>query len=185
MNRPQIKRETLEALLTQHGVSLSLEKVVLVGIRGYFRNSMGRPGQNDVGIFDDALIWITPTEMYAFNGNTDPTREFPHVANLKLGAWKYKPGVHHGMSGNTPYPAFVQAGDVTVLRYVDGKDWNPDTGQFGIHIHHGGAGTSSLGCQTIVLAQWDEFKKLGDHLLEKAGKKEFTYLLVENDGSIA
>ena len=178
MQKPNVSSELINLTLMQAGLSMSQEKVVLIGMR---RGALGE----HVGTFDDAFVWVSQAANQVnlaasvFNGNTDPSREFPHVANLKPGVWLYGPGIHHGMSGNPPYPAYVQAGDVTVKRYVDGKNWTEDTGEFGIHIHHGGLGTSSLGCQTVPLEQWEAFKKLGDTLLAQASKKVFKYVLVE------
>lgn len=176
MDVTKITSQQIEALIAKHGLNLNQEGVVLVGIRQ-------KPGLNKVGVWDDAFAWAHKGSIRAFAGNTDPSREFPHVANLKPGAWKYQKGIHHGLSGAfPPYPAYIQAGDVTVLRYIDGHNWNPDTGEFGIHIHHGGTGTSSLGCQTVPIANWPDFKAHGDALILQYNKKEFTYLLVENDG---
>ena len=72
------------------------------------------------------------------------------------GCWyAYHFGYHHAGKPNQ-YPALIQtAGPVTVIR--DGNPDYQDNGYFGINIHHGGAGTSSEGCQTIPLAQWPEF----------------------------
>ena len=78
----------------------------------------------------------------------------PGIAVLKPGLYRYQPGIY-GLShpvGPRRYPAFVQAGDVTVHRDGGGDD----TDFFGINIHHGSdTGTGSLGCQTTPPAQWD------------------------------
>jgi hypothetical protein len=189
MNKPAIKREKIDELLRLRGVNLAREKVVLVGIRGYFRDSMGKKGKNDIGIFDDGFAWIDPTDFATFNGNTDPASYYQRVATLKLGAWRYKPG-NHGSAVYGPYPAFRQAAPVTVLRYDSSKGAPaiPDTGMFGINIHHGsktGGKVSSIGCQTIPYEQWAAFKAFGDMLVKRHKVKDFLYLLVENDGSIA
>lgn len=157
--------------------------VVLVGIRGYYRDTMGVPGKNDRGIYDDAIILRSPTVHAAFNANTDPSVARKHVAVLKTGAWKYKIGTH-GLNkpAKQRYTALVQAGDVTVIRDQEG----PDTGMFGINIHRGGYGTtSSLGCQTIFPDQWPAFIALVQSELKRAtgpdgsSQKIIPYLLVE------
>jgi hypothetical protein len=55
-SRPQVKREVIERLLKKHGVT---EPVCVVGVRGYYRDTMGKKGQNDRGIFDDGMILIS------------------------------------------------------------------------------------------------------------------------------
>lgn len=185
MSKPAIKREKVEALLKKHGVDLSKEQCVLVGVRGYYRDSMGKKGKNDIGIWDDGFVWLDQTNMATFNGNTDPSRYYSRVATLATGKWRYKKGPH-GISRGNPYPAFRQAANVTVLRYKDGVSFDQATGDFAINIHRGGANTtSSAGCQTLPPAQWPAFKEYGYMLLDKHKKKDFLYLLVENDGSIA
>ena len=47
--------------------------VVLVGVRGYRLNSMGRVGKNDRGIYDDAFFIKSPHCFKSFAGNTDQT----------------------------------------------------------------------------------------------------------------
>ena len=181
MNKPGITRDRALALIAKHGLDLEKEKVILIGVRGYFLNTMGRRGQNDYGIFDDAFIWLDLEKCYTYNGNTDPSRQYHRVATLKAGIWTYLKGIHP-LSRPGGYPAFRQAEEVTVERY-GAKD---DTGWFGINIHKGGVNnTSSAGCQTLVAGLWDAFKDWGYGRLDKYQKKTFKYLLVENDGSIA
>ena len=156
--------------------------VVLLGIRGYYMNTMGVKGKNDRGIYDDAAFWITPSAYASFNFNTDP-RAYRKgrgikegekgMAVLNAGVWMYKAGLHKG------YQAFRQADQVTVTR--DGLDGNyEDTGWFGINIHKGGiVTTSSAGCQTLPVAQWHAFKDMGYDQLKLYQQHEFPYVLVE------
>jgi lysozyme len=126
----------------------------LVGRRGYFGDTLGAVGQNDVGLYDDAIWLVERESMTAFNANCDPTRLAPGIARLLPGRWKYRPGTH-GLSRPKAqqYEALVQAGHVTVSR----GGGVLDTGFFGINIHCGGEhGTSSLGCQTIPPDQWGD-----------------------------
>jgi len=160
------------------------DKVCLVAVRGYYLDSMGVKGQNDRGIYDDAMFWVSPDGVISFNGNCDASKyrkgkgsgAEKGMASLNPGVWRYKPGTHYG---SVPHPAFRQAAPVKITR--DGTNGNyQDTLNSSINIHRGGAnGTSSLGCQTIPREQWDAFKALGDMLLKKHGQKEFAYVLIE------
>lgn len=157
-SKPQMKEADLRARMSAAGIS---EAVCVVGLRGYYRDSMGKPGVNDRGIYDDALFVIAPGLFASFNANTDPSAYRPGhgegaakgMACLKVGLYHaHRLGLHRGK-----YMALIQTGGpVTVIR--DGTPPYEDSGHFGINIHHGSyTGTSSLGCQTIHPDQWAAF----------------------------
>lgn len=147
---------------------------MLVGLRGYYKRTMGDPEKNDRDIYDDAIILLTPNVYATFNANTDPSVTRPKVANLKEGVWLYQLGMH-GYASRRPYPALVQAGPVTVIRDQKGED----TGWFGINIHRGGRNTtSSLGCQTIYPDQWDSFYSLVKSEMNRSNQTIITYTLI-------
>ena len=174
-SRPQQKRAITENLLRKAGIQ-EVKKAYLVGGRGYYMDTMGEPGKNDRGIYDDAIILISPEAHVTFNANTDPSAFRKGIASLKAGLWKYKIGIH-GLSKppEKRYEALVQAAPVTVVR--DGQ--GDDTGWFGINIHKGGYNsTSSLGCQTIFPDQWAAFLALVKQEMKRNGQKEIDYLLV-------
>ena len=173
--RPEMTRDAARELLAGAGV----EVFALIGRRGYYRDSMGTPGANDLGIYDDAMLLITPTNYATFNANTDPSRQLPGIATLQCGTWLYKQGIH-GLShpvGPRQYPALVQAAPVTVSR-DGGKE---ESGYLGINIHHGSFGsTSSEGCQTIYPDQWDEFFALVKAEMAKYARRTIPYVLTEH-----
>lgn len=177
-NRPAWSREDVESIIHQYGI---IDSVVLIGKRGYFRDSLGAVGRNDLNIYDDAIAVISPTAFASFNANVDPSITRPRVATLVNGIWRYKPGIHNlSKAKSRQYPAFVQAGDVTVKRH---GVTTLDTGRFGINIHKGSyTTTSSLGCQTIYPAQWDAFYSLVVSELKRHNQKTFPYLLIEGQG---
>jgi lysozyme len=151
----------LRRRLAPLAVDRAVHPVVVVGIRGYYRDTMGAPGVNDRGMYDDALFLDTPDSFATFNGNTDPSRvQIGHgtgdakgMAVLNPGIWyAHKFDLHKG-----EYLALCQRlGQITVTR--DGNPPYPDTGMFGINIHKGGYNTtSSLGCQTVHPDQWPAF----------------------------
>lgn len=183
MAKPKMTREVVEKILKANKLDFSKHPVILVGIRGYYLDSMGVKGENDRGIYDDAFFWVTKNSFVSFNGNTDPSRvkkgkgtgSKKGMANLVEGVWTYQQGKHNGSS---PHMAFRQAAAVKVLR--DGIDGNyEETGWFGINIHRGGQnGTSSLGCQTVPVAQWKAFKDHGYNTMNMLGVSTFPYLLI-------
>lgn len=152
--------------------------VYWVGIRGYYKKTLGDPESNDRAIYDDALFIISTDDFVSFNGNCDPSRFSKGIATLKPGVWNvYKFDKHRGI-----YMALCQrAGKVTVSR--DGK--GDDTGMFGINIHRGGSyGTSSAGCQTIPPSQWEDFISTSMIFTKKAypsnwQRQTYTYVLLE------
>ena len=122
----------------------------IVGIRGYYLNSMGAKGKNDFGIYDDAILFFDGTMLHTFNGNTDPSKHGLGHACIKAGVYPYYRGKHRGKyDALRPFPEGVK---IPCTR--DGKD------SFAIatNIHKGGNKTTgSEGCQTIVPPQWEEF----------------------------
>lgn len=175
-SRPQIQRDEVERLLARHGVT---DSIALVGLRGYYLDTMGRPGINDRGIYDDAIVLISPHAFVTYNANVDPSIYRSGIATLKPGVWRYKLGIH-GLSkpADQQYRALVQAAEVTVIR--DGK--GEDTGWFGINIHRGGnTTTSSLGCQTIIPDQWPAFIATVETEMRLQNAKSIAYLLTTRD----
>jgi lysozyme len=173
--RPQLPREAAEKLLAAYGIAI--DRCVILGERGYFRDTMGEKGKNDRGIFDDALVIISPRTYRTFNGNTDPSTKGGRLAVLQPGAWQMKRGIHHpGTPG--AYKCLVQAGPVTVLRDNGVKE----TGEFYIHVHHAGFNTTtSAGCQTVYMGQWDEFRDLYEAEMDFYKQDEITYVLTVNE----
>ncbi len=175
-SRPQLDVASVRELLRGAGVDVNYP--ALLGQRGYYRDTMGKPGVNDWGLYDDAIFYFSPTAFSSFNANTDPSRSYPRVAVLEPGLWRYKLGVH-GLSrpASKRYKALVQGAAVTVRR-VDVAV--PDTGWFGINIHRGSYGsTSSEGCQTIHPDQWDGFIGLVDGDMRRHNVLSIPYLLTE------
>jgi hypothetical protein len=161
-SRPQITREELLARVAADHPNIAIPEYCIIGVRGYYRDSMGAAGANDRGIYDDAIFLLTPRAYAAFNANTDPS-SYRKATSSRKGMASLVPDVYpvyrfDTHNGTFAHPAICQRlGPVTVTR--DGS--GPDTGMFGINIHRGGrATTSSEGCQTIPPAQWDAFYNL-------------------------
>ena len=173
---PRLKKETLESYLSSfgHQIDRNTHPLIIVGIRGYYLDSMGRPGENERGHYDDAIFILSEDGYASYNGNTDPSRYKKGTgtgsrkgrARLKPGLWmSYKFDTHYG---SATYPAICQRLDeVTVIRDGYNGDYE-DPGMHGINIHRGGySGTSSLGCQTIYPTQWNSFYQFGKDLAKR------------------
>lgn len=169
--RPKQTREQTVSILKAAGLP---DEFGLVGIRGFFK-AMGDPTKNDRGVYDDAILIVTPTAFVSFNANVDPSVFRPGIATLKPGVYRYKIGIH-GLSKpkDKQYKALVQASKVTVVRDGGGED----SGFLGINIHHGyNTTTGSEGCQTIALPQWASFIALVEAEMKRHGKREIPYVL--------
>ena len=190
-SRPQASLSKVTAVALRAwqkaGNASPLPDFLLVGVRGYFSQSIGAPG-NDISAYDDALFLVTPTGFSAWNANVDPSRYGINknaggkmMARLKTGCWKMISRMHRGK-----YQAFGQGEfPVTVERIAaDGSIAQTETGRFGIDLHLGGDnGTSSEGCQTVPPEQWEDFRKTLNSALHLHNASYFHYLLI--DGPIA
>lgn len=170
--RPRMQRLDLENLAKVP------DNFFMFGVRGYYRDSMGVAGENDIGIYDDAIFLVTPNVFAAFNANVDPSIRRKNIATLVPGEYLYKLGTH-GLSKpkEKRYRALVQAGPVTVKR----ADGPTQTGFFGINIHKGSVNsTSSEGCQTIYPSQWEAFITTIESESKRLGRKTIIYKLHSN-----
>jgi hypothetical protein len=174
--RPRLDKPTAIKLLARNGVAI-VRAPALLGLRGYYRDTMGKPGQNDAGIYDDALFLVSLSAFAPFNANTDPSRDHPGVATLVPGVYEYKVGIH-GLSrpAERQYEALVQAGPVTVSR----SGGQTERGYFGINIHRGSrTSTSSEGCQTIHPDQWSDFLVCVKGSMKAADVTRIPYVLAD------
>jgi hypothetical protein len=166
--RPRLASRELRKMIEKFNVDRRQYPLLVIGIRGYYLDTMGQKGQNDRNLYDDAIFIESAHGTIAYNANTDPSRvrrgtgkgAQKGMASLQPGFWPaYQLGLHQGPQAKRGYLALVQRkAKVTVLR--DGTPDYEDTGWFGINIHRGGLRTtSSEGCQTIHPGQWDGFIK--------------------------
>jgi lysozyme len=156
----------------------ALPEVFVVGVRGYYLDTMGAAGSNDRNLYDDALFVVSGDCFGGFNANTDPSAFKYGIASLIAGVHWYRPGNHGISRPGGGYPAFRPATPDEALPVMrDGKAGKSDG--IAINIHRGGyTTTSSAGCQTIHPEQWDEFHAMLTKALTQARAKKFPYILI-------
>lgn len=195
MSRPQAKEELVRQYLAEVALPSVEEPVALLGVRGYYRDTMGQQGTNDVGIYDDAMFLVAPKVFIAVNANTDPSRLGwnPSIgkpyAMLMPGLWYFIMGPHKGK-----IPALRQAdedealdhnipdhGHFSVWRSKDGRLPAPvDKNYHAINIHRGGEQTtSSWGCQTIPPDQFLHFMDNVWAAAKTTHQKRIPYFLID------
>lgn len=155
----------------------------VLAVRGYYSRTIA-PDGNNLNAYDDAFFIVTPGHFSAWNGNTDPTRDGwnpnagKYMARLKAGSYKFKRWFHRGR-----YWAFGQADNPVTVERIDsnGKIRKTETGNnFGINLHKGGVNsTSSEGCLTVPVEQWNRFDSTLAGLMKSLESPEFDLILVD------
>lgn len=197
---PRLSAARVDALLAERGVT---QTFALLAVRAYRRDTMGVPGRNDVGIYDDAIFLRHTGGVTNFNANCDPSKIGwnPGIgkpfALLQPGVWPFILGLHKGQYAALRQPYEEQAmniglraayplgdprtyGHFTVQR-DDGRGHRyDDTGYHAINIHRGSEyGTSSWGCQTLPPREWPHFIALCQAQFPKTGQKWVPYCLID------
>jgi lysozyme len=174
-SRPQQAKEKTLAMVIKAGIE---DCVSLVGIRGYYSETFA-PSGNDRGIYDDAIILLTPSVHATFNANTDPSVFKKGIAVLKTGIHRFRKGNHGISKPGGGYPALRPANPKEELPVT--RDGIGDDMGIAINIHRGGyKTTSSLGCQTIYPPQWNGFINLVYSEMSRYKQKTIPYLLLNN-----
>lgn len=178
MTKPKLSREEAVINIPQN----ITEKVVLLGIRGYYKRTMGDPSKNDRGIYDDAIFLISPDHFSAWNANTDPSVFRKGIATLKTGVHYYKKGNHGISKPGGGYPALRPATRGEKLPVTrDGANGTAiDDFGIAINIHKGSRNsTSSEGCQTIHPDQWSDFINAVYDEMYRYKQEVIPYILIE------
>lgn len=143
-----------EALAMLRAAGYGGDGPVLLGRRGYYRDTMGAPGRNDRGLYDDVIALVAPDVYAAWPANTDPSAPDTgtRLATLLPGIYVFRPGLHHPGTPHA-YRCLVQGGPFTVRRDTGVIE----SGEFYIHLHRGGyTTTGSEGCQTLHPDHWPQ-----------------------------
>lgn len=169
MKVPQLSKNEIQDYLDASGVT---DEICIVGIRGYYADTFGKPNENDRGFYDDAIFVISPQMFTAFQANVDPSIFRKGIATLKIGIYKAVKHFHHGK-----YKALQIVRDVVERDGQAGED----VGRHGINFHYGSDNaTWSEGCQTLPRSTYTTFIKLVYSLMDANDLSEITYLLIDN-----
>lgn len=72
--RPRASRSAVVAAVKARHPSYAFAgRLSVVGVRGYYRDTLGAVGRNDRAMYDDALFIVADEAFAAFNANTDPS----------------------------------------------------------------------------------------------------------------
>lgn len=188
---PRASREEVIDALIESGLwsNRRVTRVSVVAVRGYYRDTMGKRGRNDRGIYDDAFFVLSPDTFTSFNGNTDPSRHRRGIAMLEAPQRiTYRKG-WHGFGKKSGHPAFRQASTVIVRRdggvgngraLGDGRFQDRANQRFWTNNHRGGhSGTSSAGCLTVPRNQWAAYYALVCLQMQRFDQGEFSMYLIE------
>jgi lysozyme len=185
--KPQITLNQIQLLMKRKGYDsiVSDKYPYCVAIRGYYLDTMGVKGKNDLNMFDDMVAWVYPNGFATFNFNTDPTR-FGYNKNAGKNMAQLVPGIYRFVRRRhkNQYAAFGQGTNIVAVyrRDASGKVTSIEEGQFGINIHKAGIkGTSSEGCLTVPIQQWDQFKSLGYNIIGASGREFFPFILFDEE----
>ena len=194
--KPKASESLVRSILAKHAIPTGNEPVAMLGVRAYYRDTIGEKGKNEFGSYDDAIFLVSNGVFESAQANTDPSRLGwnPGVgkpyAMLMPGLWYFRRGPHKGR-----VPALRQCtdeeaselgipndGEFEVLRCFGENDPRnyKERGYFAINIHRGGVGTtSSWGCQTIPPDDFDNFMTLIWEESKKHKQPRIPYLLID------
>lgn len=168
----------MDRVLKHVGLSVDASvRAVLVFVRGYYLDSMGKPGVDDANIYDDAVFLVSPDLLESFNCNTGPSFPEKGHAKLDLGIYRFYRGLHKGSyRALRPYPEGVTLPCTRNGRKATCSHTN---------IHKGGSRASfdvvwSLGCLTVPDIQYPEFQTRVWAEMDKFGQKTIDAILIEN-----
>lgn len=174
--RPKRDKADIDAIIEHF--ALDKNRANLVFVRGYYLDSMGARGKQDINIYDDAAFIISPTLFESFNANTDPSFSGRNLAMLNLGVYKYYKGKHRGRyDALRPYPegvrlACTRDGKVSMCSHTNIHKGGMLNGSAGV--------TWSLGCLTIPAIQYPEWIARVYAEMSKYKQKTIDVALIEN-----
>lgn len=175
-NKPKITDAEVDKVVNFFFPS-KVPDLLLVAVRGYFKNTVGKKGENDINKWDDAmLVYENGTLIKTFNANTDPSKQ--DLAMLDPGVYQFARGKHKGR-----IDAFRASPEGVRLPCTRNgkKSWCSF-----INIHDGGRNdTWSAGCITLpnwaTEFQFNTFRNLVYNRMIAMSLPTVTMLLITED----
>lgn len=179
--RPQ-RGESDLLKIANHFFDGDLPIITVIGIRGYYLNSQGKPNVNDLETYDDAIFTLIRGRLVgAYNANTDPSKTHADMAMLKEGIYQFYKGMHKNKYW--AFRAYPEGVKLPCQRQDSHGIWHDSLCQL-INIHMGYFNTTgSAGCQTIIKTQFPEFRDKVYNAMSVNAQKTITYLLVSEQDS--
>ena len=180
-NRPKITQEETARIVEKHFGAVP-PPLLLIAIRGYFLNSVGKRGENDYNVWDDAVLVTENGQLQrAFNANTDPSKIKSGLAMLNEGLYYFYKGMHKNRI--RAFRAFPEGVKLPCKRQDALGNWHSSVCS-AINIHDGGErDTWSAGCQTVINthqnAQFIEMRDLVYGIMDRLRLLHFPYLLID------
>lgn len=177
--RPKRNRDLIDAVIRHF--DLQKDRLNIVFVRGHYLDTMGKPGKDDINVYDDACFIVAPDLFESYNANTNPSfvrRGTRRLAQLNLGRYQFYQGLHKGR-----YKAFRAYPEGVVLDCT--REGKPSTCQY-INIHKGSTNPKatdivwSEGCLTIPDTQYGDFILRTYNAMERLRQKVVEVAIVEN-----
>ena len=177
--RPKRNRALIDAVASHF--SLDPAKLNIVFVRGHYLDSMGKPGKDDINVYDDACFIFAPNLFESYNANTNPSfvkRGTRRLAQLNLGRYQFYQGLHKGR-----YKALRAYPEGVVLDCT--REGKPSTCRY-INIHKGSTNPKatdivwSEGCLTLPDTQFGDFILRVYNAMDRLKQKTVEVVLVEN-----
>lgn len=174
--RPKRSQPEIGKVLNHYGIDRT--KAALVFVRGYYLDSMGQRGRNDLNVYDDAAFILSPSLFESFNANTDPSFGGRRLAMLNLGKYKFQTGKHRGQyRALRAFPEGVELpcsrdGRASTCRYINIHKGGSVNGRAGV--------TWSEGCLTIPWLQYSDWVERVYDQIRRYSQQTIDVVLVEN-----
>lgn len=157
--RPKRDDATLDAVIEHF--NLVPTRACLIYVRGHYLDTMGRPGVDDVNIYDDAVYLVSPNRRESWNANTSPSFPKKGYAELVLGQYVYYPSYHHIWEPKKRYRAFRPYPEGIKLKCL--RNGKLSTCQ-ATNLHMGSDNPAafdvvwSQGCMTVPRSQYPDYE---------------------------
>lgn len=182
--RPRRDKDRISKILKFFELGNSLP--IIIFVRGYYLDSMGVKGKDDLNIYDDAAFLVGDGLglFESYNANTNPSVPFRggrYLAQLNLGRYRFAQGLHKGK-----YKALRSFPEGVTLPCTRNGELSTCSH---INIHKGSTNPKaadlvwSEGCLTIPDIQYGDFIARVYDAMDRHDMKTIDVILLENRGT--